>query len=154
MMELSLEERGAYGTVIDLIYDRAGDLPDDDQFLAGWCRCDVRVWKRIKDRLVGLGKIYVEDGKLRNKRADREVVEALQRVASASEAGRASGVKRKAHKKDVGEHRGLSSPEPKDTEWPKSEDVSRKNNNLAATDVRTGVSTTIEVRKKGSQRYR
>lgn len=96
MMELTLEERGAYNTVLDLIYDRDGDLPDDDRFLAGWCKCDLRVWRRIKQRLIGLGKLYVEGGKLRNERADRGVDEALHRVTSAADAGRASGRKRVA----------------------------------------------------------
>lgn len=100
MMELTLEERGAYNTILDLIYDREGDVPDDDRFIAGWCRCDVRVWKRIKARLVDLGKLYVEAGKLRNERADRGVDEALSRVASAADAGRASGRKRSSKSRD------------------------------------------------------
>lgn len=65
MMELTLEERGAYNTVLDLIYDRAGDLRDDERFIAGWCGCDVRVWRRIRARLLALGKLYVDAGMLR-----------------------------------------------------------------------------------------
>lgn len=94
MMELSLEERGAYNTVLDLIYSRDGDLPDDERFIAGWLRVDVRVWKRIRQRLVDLGKLYVESGLIRNRRADAEVLKGLSRVASAQEAGRASGASR------------------------------------------------------------
>ncbi len=101
MMELSLEERGAYGTVLDLIYDREGNLPDDDRFLAGWCKCDVRVWRRIKRRLLALGKIYVDGGKIRNDRADRGVDEALHRVACAVDAGRSSGRKRSSVSSDL-----------------------------------------------------
>lgn len=96
MMELTLEERGAYNTVLDLIYDRGGDLPDDERFIAGWCRCDVRVWKRIRERLLNLGKLYVANGKLHNSRADAGLLEALGRIASAEEAGRASALKRGA----------------------------------------------------------
>jgi hypothetical protein len=90
MMVLTLEERGAYNTVLDLIYARDGAVDDDPRFIAGWLRCDVRVWKRIRDRLIALEKIYVEDGTLRNCRADAEVNRGLQRIASASEAGKAS----------------------------------------------------------------
>jgi len=88
--ELSLEERGAYGTVIDLIYSRANDLPDDDRFIAGWLGADVRVWKRIKKRLVATGKIKISNGKITNKRATSEILKGLHRIAVASEAGRTS----------------------------------------------------------------
>lgn len=90
MMGLSLEERGAYNSVLDLIYTRDGRLPDDDRFIAGWLGCDVRVWKRIKTRLVELGKLYSAGGVLSNRRADEEVVTALARVGSARDAGKAS----------------------------------------------------------------
>lgn len=94
MMELSLEERGAYNTVLDLIYTRDGAIDDDERFISGWLRCDVRVWKRIRARLIGLGKLYIKDGSLRNERADAEVDRALHRVVSASDAGKASARKR------------------------------------------------------------
>lgn len=95
MMGLTLEERGAYNTVLDLIYTRDGNLPDDERFIAGWLSVDVRVWRRIKQRLIELEKLYVRDGVLRNSRADEEVLEALSRVGSATEAGRQSGVTRR-----------------------------------------------------------
>lgn len=84
MMILTLEERGAYNTVLDLIYAREGKVADDDRFLAGWMRCDIRVWKRIKERLISLGKLQTSDGLLTNLRATSEVSAALH----ASEAGR------------------------------------------------------------------
>jgi uncharacterized protein YdaU (DUF1376 family) len=96
MAVLTLEERGAYNTVLDLIYSRDGKVDDDDRFIAGWCRVDVRVWRRIRGRLIELGKLYVDETCLRNERADREVGKALLRVASAIDAGRASAAKREA----------------------------------------------------------
>lgn len=90
MMELTLEERGAYNTVLDLIYTRDGNLPDEDRFIAGWLNSDVRVWRRIKSRLIAAGKLYLADGLIRNGRADVEVLSALSRVGSAREAGLAS----------------------------------------------------------------
>ena len=90
MMRLTLEQRGAYNTVLDLIYSMAGALPDDDHFIAGWCHCDMRVWKRIKTVLLETGKIYLKDGCIRNSRADVEVLDALGRVLSAKDAGHAS----------------------------------------------------------------
>lgn len=91
MMELTLEERGAYNTVLDLIYSRAGDLPDDDRFIAGWCRVDVRIWRRIKARLVAVGKLWITDGVIHNAKADVVVLEALGRGLSARYAGTQSG---------------------------------------------------------------
>ncbi len=96
MMELSLEERGAYNTVLDLIYVRDNNLPDDDRFVAGWMRVDVRVWKRIKQRLIDAGKLYVSAGLLRNGKADGEILSTLSRCLSAADAGRASGRSRAA----------------------------------------------------------
>jgi uncharacterized protein YdaU (DUF1376 family) len=93
MFELTLEERGAYNTVLDLIYARSGHLPDDDGFLAGWMRCDRRIWKRIKARLIELGKIYIVDGEIHNSKADEVVLTALSRALSISELNRSKGRK-------------------------------------------------------------
>ncbi len=86
MMGLTLEERGAYGTALDLIYSHADQLPDDDRFIAGWCGCDVRVWRRIRAKLMSLGKLSTDEGFLRNGRATSEVDEALHRVELATNA--------------------------------------------------------------------
>lgn len=93
MMELSLEERGAYNTILDLIYDRDGDLPDDDRFISGWLRCDVRVWRRIRARLIDLKKLIVEDGKITNLRATSEIDRALCKYGSVQELNRVKGIK-------------------------------------------------------------
>lgn len=122
MMGLTLEERGAYNTVLDLIYLRDGNLPDDDRFVSGWLGVDVRVWRRIKGRLMNMGKLYLDEGFIRNKRADAEVDTALARVGSARDAGRASGRIRK-HKSDRA-------------------DI--KNSDLARTDVPTDRERTFE----------
>lgn len=121
MMELSLEERGAYNTVLDLIYSRDGNLPDDDRFIAGWLMVDVRVWKRIKKTLFDRKKLFSEAGLIRNSRADVEVLAALSRVGSAREAGLISAASKAA----------------------KSNDEVGKNNSLTSTDVPTGVPTTV-----------
>lgn len=129
MMELDLQERGAYNTVLDLIYSRDGNLPDDDRFISGWLRVDVRVWKRIKTTLISRGKLYVESGFIRNSRADVEVLAALSRVTSAQEAGLASA-------------RSKAS---------KSDGKAYENSNLASTTVATGVSTTVSTNHNHNQ---
>jgi uncharacterized protein YdaU (DUF1376 family) len=104
MMCLTLEERGAYNTVLDLIYTHGGKVIDDDRFLSGWMRCDIRVWKRIKKTLLELGKLEISDGHLTNLRATCEIDEAMSRAihkANCSrEAGLASAAKRKAQFKE------------------------------------------------------
>lgn len=100
MMLLSLEERGAYNTILDLIYANGGQIIDDDRFLSGWMRCDVRVWKRIKNTLIEREKLYQADGFLRNRVSDLEIDDALRRLACSSDAGRASARKRKSEIKE------------------------------------------------------
>src|SRR5262245_58200962 len=90
MMELTLEERGAYNTVLDLIYTHDGAIEDNAPVIAGWLRVDPRIWRRLRKRLLSTGKIYIHAGCIRNERADEEVAKALHRVAVAAEAGIAS----------------------------------------------------------------
>jgi len=101
MMALTLEERGAYNTVLDLIYTHDGSLDDDERFICGWLRCDVRVWKRIRQRLLDLEKLYLVGGKLRNARADTEVDAAQHRINRSAQAGLASAAKREADRKII-----------------------------------------------------
>lgn len=95
MADLTLEERGAYATVLDLIYSQADMLKDDERSIAGWMRCDVRVWRRLRTRLLDAGKLHVEDGFLRNIDATSETLRGVGRVLSAAEAGRKSAATRK-----------------------------------------------------------
>lgn len=113
MMGLTLEERGAYNTVLDLIYSRDNSLLDDDYFIAGWCQVDVRVWKRIKKSLIEKKKLETSDGLLRNFRATCEVKFASQRLEQKVEAGRIGGYKsRRVHKenKDLVEANAKAQP--------------------------------------------
>jgi uncharacterized protein YdaU (DUF1376 family) len=84
MPNLTLEECGAYNIILDLIYDRGGAIDDDDRFIAGWLRVHVRVWRRLRRRLIELDKIYVNGPTLRNARADREVEAAQNRIRKAA----------------------------------------------------------------------
>lgn len=121
MQTLSLELRGAYNTVLDLIYSRDGNLPDDDRFIAGFLGVDVRVWKRLKGSLIDAGKLYIEAGMLRNETADVVVRTALARVVSATNAGKLSA-----------ERRALNSGT-----------KPNKNNGEASTGVGTGAPTVV-----------
>jgi len=41
---LTLEEKGAYSLVLDLMYVRGGPVPDEPRYIAGVCNCSVRKW--------------------------------------------------------------------------------------------------------------
>jgi len=73
MRKLTLEERGAYNTILDLIYIHDGALEDDPRMLCHELHCNIQRWQRIKARLLDLGKLYVHNGCLHNERADDEV---------------------------------------------------------------------------------
>lgn len=71
---LSLEERGAYQTLLDLIYDRGGPMPDNDAVLARYMGVTIRHWRKLRDSLIKNGKIEVDaDGNLTNRRAIEEI---------------------------------------------------------------------------------
>lgn len=63
-VRLTLEEKGAYSLVLDLMYVRGGPIADEPRYIAGVCNCSVRKWNTIRQRLIDLGKIEVADGYL------------------------------------------------------------------------------------------
>ncbi|MBI5940134.1 MAG: hypothetical protein HY859_06885 [Caulobacterales bacterium] len=65
MIGLSLEERGVYNTVIDLLYSTWRPLADDRPFIAGWCGCAVQKVNPIINRLIEQGRLisFVEGGR-------------------------------------------------------------------------------------------
>lgn len=73
-MSLSLEERGAYQTLLDLMYDRGGPILDNERLLAGYMGVSLRKWKTLRESLIEKGKIYVtDDGLLSNSRVEKEL---------------------------------------------------------------------------------
>ena len=59
------EERGAYNTLIDLLYARDEDVPNDDRFMALAQQCTPRMWRSVRDRLIAKGKVWITpEGKL------------------------------------------------------------------------------------------
>lgn len=77
MIGLTMEERGAYNTVIDLLYARNGDVPNDDRYMARAQQCNPQMWRRVRDSLITKGKIWVTtDGKLGANRVETTLKEA------------------------------------------------------------------------------
>lgn len=71
---LSLEEKGAYGILLDLMYLQNGSLPDDPKYIAGNLGCSVRKWNIVRARLVEARKIFVADGVISNARMEAEII--------------------------------------------------------------------------------
>lgn len=77
-MGLTLEERGAYTTILDLIYDRGGPIPNSERWLAGVMDCSIRKARALVSRLLTLQKIYLTaEGKISNHRCEDEIANAL-----------------------------------------------------------------------------
>jgi len=72
-MQLTFEQKGAYAIVLDLIYDNDGRLPENDRWIAGVLGLSTRKWNQIKEALIEAGKLFRDDGYLRNKRADKQL---------------------------------------------------------------------------------
>lgn len=90
---LTLEEKGAYSLILDLMYVRGGPVPDEPRYIAGVCNCSVRKWNAIRERLIDLGKITAADGYLTNHRAEEELDIARKISREASENGSKGGNK-------------------------------------------------------------
>jgi hypothetical protein len=94
MAMLAPREELAYRRVLDLIVTHNDRLTDDDRALA-WMTKTGRDWRRVKARLLELGKITIEDGFVRNHRATKECVQSQIFIAQRTNAGRASAAKAK-----------------------------------------------------------
>lgn len=79
MSSMSLEERGVYNTVIDLLYLTWRPLEDDRGYIAGHCRCAVQKVNPIINRLIASGKLvtfneggrsYISNPTFERERAD------------------------------------------------------------------------------------
>jgi uncharacterized protein YdaU (DUF1376 family) len=76
MMGLTVEERGAYYTLIDVFYDRDGHVPDDDWLMSRILGCNPRTWRRLKLALFQKHKVTVEAGNLVPNRGRSTLIEA------------------------------------------------------------------------------
>lgn len=70
---LTLEQRGAYSDIIDLLYMRGGSLPDDPKWMSHALHISPRKWKPIRTALLDAGKIQLNDGQIVNSRVTSEL---------------------------------------------------------------------------------
>lgn len=73
MAALTFEERGAYNSLLDLLYSCDNELADDDERIARMMNCNTRTWRKLKAALIGHGKVWVKDGKITAKRVEKEL---------------------------------------------------------------------------------
>lgn len=73
---LSLEEAGAYAIVLTLIYETENRLLDDERIICAHLNVDIRIWRRIRRRLIEAGKLDACGGLLTNARATSEITSA------------------------------------------------------------------------------
>lgn len=100
MVGLTLEERGAYITILNLIYARGGPIPEDSWWITSQLGCTARAWAKVRASLVLKRKLRaVEiDGEphLTNPRAESEIAEREKLSRTFSDAGRNGGRKSKS----------------------------------------------------------
>lgn len=72
--KLDLEQRGAYSTLLDLIYDEGGPIDYNERWLAGELNCTVGKARKLISQLIELRKIYITSGgKISNHRCEQEI---------------------------------------------------------------------------------
>lgn len=97
-MALDLEERGAYQTLLDMMYDRGGPLVDNERLLAGYMGCSVRKWRALRDSLIEKRKIHINrDREISNSRVEKELENDAKTTRKLAENGSKGGRTRSAH---------------------------------------------------------
>lgn len=104
-MALTLEERGAYQTLLDMMYDRGGPLIDNERLLAGYMNCSIRKWRQIREQLLAKQKISItSDGQITNRRARKEIENQSKTQRKLIEAGAKGGRTRAENEKKPNEN--------------------------------------------------
>lgn len=107
-MGMSLELRGAYSILLDMMYDRQGPIPDEARYIAGMLNISVRKWTSIRADLIETGKIFVdENGFISNSRAVFEIENALKISRKRAENGAKGGNKSAEKKAELNKNNGV-----------------------------------------------
>lgn len=99
---LKPDQIGLYAIILNLLYDTMGQLKDDEGFISGHCKCEVRYYRKIRQSLIDAGKIYEADGYLYNNRAMAEIAKFCETARKKREAALArEAQKREARTSDA-----------------------------------------------------
>lgn len=111
--ELTWEQRGYYLTALFKMYARMGGLPWDEREGARIMRCDIRLYRRMRDHLLAAGKLYRDGEVLHNRRVEREIADYVREYRRRSDAAKMREEKRRAQRHDgPAEQVGTPAPEP------------------------------------------
>jgi len=80
MEGLSWEQRGFYCTTLFKMYARQNGIPFDDKAGSAIIGCNPRTFRLHRDCLLSRGKLYLDDGVLRNSRVEREIADFCREV--------------------------------------------------------------------------
>lgn len=83
---LSPAERGAYITLLCLMYEQDGPIERDDARLARRCGAPKATFQRLLQALIDAGKIVQSDGFLSNQRAEKAIVDRQNRTQNSTHA--------------------------------------------------------------------
>lgn len=99
--DLSLEERGAYNDLLDMMYDRGRPIPDEPRWIAGLLGISVKKWNTIRASLLDAGKLVERGEYLSNPRFERDSeLEAAEKDAQVTW-GRMGGKARAAREREL-----------------------------------------------------
>lgn len=110
MIGLTIEERGAYNTLLDLIYARAPHGSVNDSLVIKALATRPQVWRRLKSQLMAKGKVREVEGKLTANRVETELQTATKLMANLSRIGAVSELKRAEFKHLANEPNNFGSP--------------------------------------------
>jgi uncharacterized protein YdaU (DUF1376 family) len=96
---MKLETEGAYIRFLMRLYKRGKPLPDDDRFMSIVMGLSIRVWKRVKDSLISIGKIIRKCGYLTNSRFEKERLARAEQLRKQAEGMRLRWQKERAKQK-------------------------------------------------------
>lgn len=104
-LDLTLEERGAYTTLLDMLYDRREPIIENERLLAGYLGVSVRKMRSVIDALIAKGKIHrTDDGRLSNRRFEKEIENELKTARKRAENGSNGGRTRAENAKNINEN--------------------------------------------------
>lgn len=141
---MTLEQKGAYAIVIDLIFYRGGQLPDDARYIAGQLGCSVRKWNSIREFLISEGKLCALEGIISNKTADNlleetrkyrdKQAENRRKSSKNSEEAKPSSPSRERRQKtDITTPNGVESRDALSPDQPKKRSVAKRGSRISET---------------------
>lgn len=100
MMGLTMEERGAYVTILNCIYQRGTPVHDDPLYFRAMLQCSGKAWSKVRASLIVKGRLFEVclNGKpcLMDERAAVEIEKNLEMRRELSERGARGGRKSQA----------------------------------------------------------